>query len=900
MISNTDNIKWPATLFTATEPEVQWLESLGLAFAVVDAVGTVRYWSEGAAELLGYRAGSLLGQPVHRIGLSAEDEAVAPALIEELLAGGGWSGEVAVLKASGAVARLEIRAVVLYDSDGGLAGVLATGTDVSNRVQAELRADELEAQLALAHRVGQLGSWEWDVATDRLATSSVLSELLEVPDGSPLSVADALAAMPPEDRRRVSDVLQRLRTEVAPVRVDFRIVAADGSVRHLEACAEAVRTEHGTLKTIRGTTADVTTRVLAAQRLREAGEFWQATLDSLTAHVAVLDEVGTIVAVNRSWRHFSISEGSGEAWIGASYIEVCERSEDPEGRSVAASLREMLAGKRDYLEVEYACHSPTKRRWFVLRATRHQGSGPVRVVVAHEEITSLRVAEENVSLHAALLDEIDAAVILTDRHKRILAWNSGAEQLYGWTREEAIGAWMPELLSPDGTELVPLPGAPETGQRIRTECVLRRKDGSTFPAHVRSCMIERSDEEPLYVGVSMDISERKAAEQALLSARNYLRAVTDHMGDGLYTLDADGRVTYMNQVAQQLLGWSLRELHGRRMHDVVRPTPVNGQASEDSCPICCARAGREPTRIEEDTFVCRDGRTLPVAYTVAPFETEDGAEGCVVVFQDITARKAEADRVRRDLEKLVWVGRIQDALRHDWFALYGQPIVDLQTGREVQRELLIRMCPPESAGIEPAVITPGSFLPVAEEYGFITQIDRWVVDRAAEIAAEGTAVELNISARSISEPWFTDHVREALTRTGADPALVVFEITETALIGNELTARRFVETLHEMGCGIALDDFGTGYGGFTYLKQLPIDSLKIDIEFVRDLRHNTASQNVVQAVTGLARGFGLKTVAEGVEDAATLDLLRSLGVDYAQGFHIGRPGPITLDRPTNH
>jgi EAL domain-containing protein (putative c-di-GMP-specific phosphodiesterase class I) len=137
-----------------------------------------------------------------------------------------------------------------------------------------------------------------------------------------------------------------------------------------------------------------------------------------------------------------------------------------------------------------------------------------------------------------------------------------------------------------------------------------------------------------------------------------------------------------------------------------------------------------------------------------------------------------------------------------------------------------------------------------------------------------------------------DHIETALERTGAEPGMLVFEITETALVSDEQAARAFVEGVHRLGCKVALDDFGTGYGGFTYLKQLPIDFLKIDVEFVRDMRTSSASRNVVQAIVNLAAGFGLTTVGEGVEDAETLALLRDLGVDYAQGFHIGSPGRL--------
>ncbi len=175
--------------------------------------------------------------------------------------------------------------------------------------------------------------------------------------------------------------------------------------------------------------------------------------------------------------------------------------------------------------------------------------------------------------------------------------------------------------------------------------------------------------------------------------------------------------------------------------------------------------------------------------------------------------------------------------------------------------------------------------------------DRAASVRSAEIAATGLPVEVNVSGRSISDPRLLDHIEGAIQRTGADPKTMVFEITETTMVSNEDAARRFVERLHRLGCKIALDDFGTGYGGFTYVKQLPIDYLKIDIEFVRDLMYNPASRNVVQAIVKLVQGFGLKTIAERVEDEETMVLLRDSGVDYAQGYHIGRPATLTSAPP---
>ncbi len=254
-----------------------------------------------------------------------------------------------------------------------------------------------------------------------------------------------------------------------------------------------------------------------------------------------------------------------------------------------------------------------------------------------------------------------------------------------------------------------------------------------------------------------------------------------------------------------------------------------------------------------------------------------------------SAARAKEDELRKELDNLAWLGRIRDALAEDRFRLYAQPIFDLSTNEITQHELLIRMV--DRAG---KVISPGLFLPAAERYGLVQEIDHWVIRRAVEIAASGQPVQLNLSAQTIGRPGLLSSVREVLAKTGADPRLLVFEVTETALMESQAVAEEFVRGIAELGCEFALDDFGTGFGSFIYLKNLPVDYLKIDIEFVRSLATDIPSQHVVRAVVGLAAGFNQKTVAEGVEDEASLALLREYGVDYAQGFHLGRPSEFAM------
>jgi EAL domain-containing protein (putative c-di-GMP-specific phosphodiesterase class I) len=223
--------------------------------------------------------------------------------------------------------------------------------------------------------------------------------------------------------------------------------------------------------------------------------------------------------------------------------------------------------------------------------------------------------------------------------------------------------------------------------------------------------------------------------------------------------------------------------------------------------------------------------------------------------------------------------------------LHAQPIVDLGTGEVVQHELLVRML---DRGDQ--LIPPNRFIPIAERFGLIEQIDRWVLEHAAELARGGTSVAVNISAHTLNDPVTLELLQNQL-RTGLPAGKLSFEITETAALSDIDTAREFAHRLTGLGCGFALDDFGTGYGSLMHLKRLPITALKIDMEFVQNLTRDTADRHIVQGLVGIARALGLTTIAEGVEDVETLELLRELDIDQAQGFHIGRPAPIGSAAP---
>ena len=274
------------------------------------------------------------------------------------------------------------------------------------------------------------------------------------------------------------------------------------------------------------------------------------------------------------------------------------------------------------------------------------------------------------------------------------------------------------------------------------------------------------------------------------------------------------------------------------------------------------------------------------------FRTDGSVQMFFAQLIDITERKEHEARFEHDVNDAVWLGRIREAIDADRLVLYTQPIVDLRTGETVQQELLLRLCAEDGS-----IVGPSDFLPVAERYGLISELDRWVIRQAVALAARGQAVEFNLSAMSVGDPAVLHELASALIRTGADPALVVVEVTETAMMDQVDAGRRFAEQIAALGCRLALDDFGTGYASLSYLKQIPAQHLKIDIEFVRDLTRSDTDERLVRGIIGIAREFDQITIAEGIADQATLVRLRELGADFGQGYFLGRPEPLADATP---
>jgi PAS domain S-box-containing protein len=522
------------------------------------------------------------------------------------------------------------------------------------------------------------------------------------------------------------------------------------------------------------------------------------------------------------------------------------------------------------------------------KPVRDETGAITRMIGTAQDVTDRRTAERTLAAREtqlrALVEQVPA-IVYTAGLGADAPWDYVSPQidrLLGYTAEEWVGRrdlWW-DALHPDDRAgaLEDEDESARPGGQLRSEYRLRRRDGAWVWVRDEATVIENEHGELRFQGVLLDITERKRAEAEARAKNAQLQAIIDNSPLVIWAKDREYRYLFAN-----------------REHDVFGPTdgsPIIGRRDSEFRPPEQAR-----DFVESDREVLETGRSIEVEQRVElngrartylvqkfPLRDEDGAVyGVCGIAIDMTERQEREDALRSKVE---WSFRIRSAIEHDRLVLHSQPIVDLSTGAVAQEELLVRML-----GEHGELIMPGEFLPSAERFELAPAIDRWVIARAARIACE-RRVEVNLSAQSIGDPGLPSFVEARLAEAGAPASNLVFEVTETAAARDLDQAGRLAERLVELGCGFALDDFGTGYGSFTYLKHLPVRYIKIDMEFVRALRADSPDRQVVSAIVDVARNFGIETIAEGVESEEAVELLRTLGVDYAQGYYFGRPGPI--------
>jgi diguanylate cyclase (GGDEF)-like protein/PAS domain S-box-containing protein len=617
----------------------------------------------------------------------------------------------------------------------------------------------------------------------------------------------------------------------------------------------------------------------------------------------------------------------------------------PEDRALVSSA---LAASNENdapfdLEFRIALKDGTQRWLHSRGAVSRDASGKaLHLYGASIDVTESKRREEQLGYQAHLLENIQEAVIATDEHFTLTAWNKGAEQMFGWRADEVLGRKVHEVVRSAFSEELALRELSESGQQ-HTDAVTYHKDGTPIYAEALTIAL-RGEQGEIggYLSIMRDLTERKESER-LRRSEVHLRYQAFH---DLLTGLAN-RQLFLEHLEQALRRTA--RTRGRKVAvlfiDLDNFKVINDSLGHEVGDVLltavserlqgCLRLENTLARFGGDEFtvlleeVANPNEAVGVAERIletfrSPFVL-DGREVVVTASIGIalgTASTKNSEELLRDADTAMYRAKAQGtpkyeffdrrmyertlarlnvendlwrALQNDEFVVHCQPIVNLGTGEAWGVEALVRWQHPEKG-----LLHPSQFVPVAEENGLIVPIGELAMEDACKLAKElqrsrprprPLFAVVNYSARQLEHPGSAHSVEELLRRTGLQAGLLQLDITETSYISAAASHESNLDNLKGLGVGISIDDFGMGYSSLSYLKRLPADTLKVDKSFVAGLGEDVQDTAIVQMVIDLAHAFGMEAVAEGVESKKQAEQLKEMGCDMAQGYYFARPLP---------
>lgn len=837
-------------------------------------------------------------------------------------------------------------ATLLPSAGAGPDYVLIQIVDITEHKRVSDERETLFRRLELATRVGGISVWEWNAETGVIVRDGRLLDVLgrDLSD-TPEPGGDWLEIVHPEDQAMASAYVERAKREPGEITCEYRILRPDGEVRYLRnACLSVAGPDGKTAKCI-GVTWDTTDDHRAAEERDQI--LRRLDIATAAADLGIWDWDRTSdnqVWDERMYRHVAASPSDGRR-----PFDIWRTRIHPDDIAPVETLFNEAIQDEGLIHLEYRIVTPALEVRYlrdVAAVLRDARGKPIRIVGVNWDVTdSKRLAEalrtESHRLQVTLTSIADG-VITTDRIGRITFLNPAATALTGWPQADAAGRQITDVFAPfsrlNGTAIPDLVGRcllARTVVEMQDDATLTARDGTLREIAATAAPLATGDQVLGAVLVFQDVTSERTMRRELAFAASHdpltgllnraefearlTAAIAAARQTGathsLLFIDLD-RFKLVNDTAGHAVGDMLLREIGPLLTSAVRSGDHVARIGGDEFAIILMDADLDEARqIAERIITAVDALRFSwhgrhhrvgasVGYgTVGPFSesaaalltqvdvacyaAKNSGRNCAVLYEP-----DQGDAVAR-FREIQLAANLREAVQNDRFVLYAQPIRPCAGEGEEACEILLRMLDPDGN-----LILPDLFIPAAERFDLMHDIDRWVMRealerRGAELAAwSGMSFHLNFSGNSLGAPGFADYLLDLVAHTPIPTERLTFEITETAVIAHVGVAARLMTMLRAAGAKVALDDFGIGLSSFNYLRTFPADLVKIDGSFVRNVRQNAVDAAIVRSLNQIAHELGAKTVAEFVEDAETLACVREIGIDFAQGYAIGRPDPL--------
>ncbi|OOZ41476.1 hypothetical protein BOW53_03635 [Solemya pervernicosa gill symbiont] len=705
----------------------------------------------------------------------------------------------------------------------------------------------------------------------------------------------------------------------------------DGSYRYMESNATPVYDLEQRLVGFQGADRDMTDRILAERDSARNTAEWNYAMDFFEDPIYLLGLDRKVIRANHAFYQFTHT--TPDQVIGSHIAGIIHPDDEEELCPVCLAQEE----RRDAV-ITMEAHHPDNPAGapieVISRITRDELGEASSILMTIRDLSRARRTKEQLSQSQVVFESTSEGIMITDMRLQIVAVNPAFTTITGYTEQEAIGE-KPSLLKSERHDegfYHELWQAVESTGSWQGEVWNRRKSGEIYPEWLNISTVENEKGEIInYIGVFSDISQLKQSQSRLaflahhdpltgLPNRLLFRARLDHAIDradrdkrlvAVLFLDLD-RFKHVNDSLGHTVGDALLEAVAKRFENLIRKEDtvarlggdefvilMEGLADPESAALLAEKissALRDPFYIQEyELFV-----GVSIGISIYP-QDGDGVEQLLMNADSAMYRAKEVGRstyqfyteelTTQAFEHLVLEGQLRRAIDDEQLLLHYQPQVEIESGRVLGFEALVRWEHPGQG-----LISPAHFIPLAEETNLIIPLGEWVLRRAAQQGREwldsglefGT-ISVNISGPQIRLTDLRETVRTILEETGLPASRLELEITETFIMGHSKSAIEQLHSLRELGVSLAIDDFGTGYSSLAYLKQLPVDKLKIDRSFVRDLPNDENDVAISRAVIALGNSMRFTVIAEGVETEEQREFLLKEGCAQAQGFLFSKP-----------